>query len=229
MCHNEREGEVYAARNLCGATGVWRRGRFCCCDLGDQIRAKLAPPKLHVEPPDPKGLRITQFIRPEESDERTLQQVQKTIQSRWYFLRVTNEKRFPPAHEVQVVIASLEGEGPDRYPQEIFKIPLPLTWRNQRDLDPRPWRTIGGRSLEADLLFVHEDGLLQFSPVVPLNNFPGTYTKPVVLWATLQALSLEGVSKPLRLKIAWDGKWEEGDTEMANHLRIVPDPTNAPL
>ncbi len=147
--------EIFAGLEALGTVAV-----FVVAIWGDQIRAKLAPPKLHVELSDPKGLRITQFIRPEESDEGTMQQAQKTIQSRYYHLRVINEKRFPVAHEVQVVIASLEGEGPDRYPQVIFRIPLPLTWRNQRDFDPRPRRTVGGRSLEVDLLFVREDGLL---------------------------------------------------------------------
>jgi len=39
-------------------------------------------------------------------------------------------------------------------------------------------------------------------------------------WITAVARGLNAQSRPLRLKIDWDGKWETGDAEMAQHLTI---------
>jgi hypothetical protein len=73
-------------------------------------------------------------------------------------------------------------------------------------------------------LFVREDGLLAFTPIVTPNHFPPPQNGRVDFWVTLQARSLEADSDPIRLKIAWDGKWDPGEKEMATHLVVSSDP-----
>jgi hypothetical protein len=194
---------------------------------GDWIRAKLLPPRLRLELSDPEGQRIPQVIEyVAPPGFQIINPPQESHVARYYHLIVSNDKPFAVAHEVQIVMTRLEGVGPGGQPQEIYRVPLPLSWRNQRELDPRPWRTLGGRSHEADLLFVREDGLLQFTPMAFPRDFPGLYKESVVLWVTLEAWSIEGASRPLRLKVAWDGKWERGDAEMKRHLQIIPESFN---
>jgi hypothetical protein len=61
---------------------------------------------------------------------------------------------------------------------------------------------------------------LELAPMIVPNNFPNRYTNHAHFWVTLQARSLEADSAPLRLYVAWDGVWEAGETEMAQHLHI---------
>jgi hypothetical protein len=140
------------------------------------------------------------------------------IQARYYHVRVGNSRRFSPAHEVRVVMTLVESPGPDQLPQAVYSATLPLKWRNQ-EADPRPSRTIGTDDF-ADLLYVNEEGALYLTPMITPNNFPLRHTVATMLWVTVQALSIEADSEPLRLQIAWDGQWDLGEAEMTKHLKI---------
>jgi hypothetical protein len=71
----------------------------------------------------------------------------------------------------------------------------------------------------ANLFYVIENKPLEFvAPVVPYN-FAHKYP-PCKLWATVQARGVEGDSNRLRIEIAWNGKWDPGETEMANNLQV---------
>jgi hypothetical protein len=186
---------------------------------GDWFRWKLLSPRLRIELADPRGELIEQ-VRPilEAGEWR-----QETTEARYYHLRVSNDKRFAVAHEAQAVMASIEREGPNAQPQTVYTVALPLTWRNQRELDPRPTRNVGGIPHESALFFVRQDGLFLTPMVVP-NNLPSRYPSGsrVVLWVTVQARSLEADSEASRFQIAWDGIWERGEAEMSRHLVVTP-------
>jgi hypothetical protein len=177
---------------------------------GDWIRAKLFRPDLFVELLDPEGELITQV---------PVQRPGPSVQARYYHLRLSNRK-FARASEAQVSIVRIEQEGPNRQPQTVYTVVLPLEWQN-RALDPRPWRTVGSRPHAADLLCARPDGIY-LTPMITPNNFPGFYPSGnhVLFWVTVQALAIEAASRPLRLEIAWDGVWELGTAEMARHLII---------
>src|SRR5262249_18997560 len=116
-------------------------------------------------------------------------------------------------------LTSIEIVGPDGRPQLAAVGPLPLGWKFPM-LHPLN-RTVGDDAI-ADLFFVLEGKPLEFVlPVVP-NNFPHLHEPPVKLWATVQARSIEGSSNPLRLEIAWNGRWELGEAEMAKNLQVSP-------
>jgi hypothetical protein len=141
-----------------------------------------------------------------------------TIEGRYFHLRVTNGSRFPVAREVQVLITALDIRGPDSEPQRIYTGALPLVWRHQQLHGLS--RSIGSRTeADADLLFVR-NGVLQLTPMLVSNNFAATMLGESHFWITAVARGLDGESKPLRLKIDWDGQWERGDAEMGRHLRI---------
>jgi hypothetical protein len=63
---------------------------------------------------------------------------------------------------------------------------------------------------------------LSLSPIVLPFNLPnqGRYTVATRLWVTVQAQSTEATSEALRLEIAWDGQWDRGEAEMAQHLKL---------
>jgi len=57
--------------------------------------------------------------------------------------------------------------------------------------------------------------------VTPLS-FPGSMQGETHVWVTVVARGPSGESEPVRLRIDWNGKWERGDAEMAQHLQIAP-------
>jgi hypothetical protein len=112
---------------------------------------------------------------------------------------------------------SLEITGPNQRPQIAGVGPLPLAWKFAQ-LHPLA-RTVGDDAI-ADLFFVLEGKPLEFIlPLVP-NNFPYKQDPPFKLWVTVQARAIEGNSKPLRLEIAWNGRWDLGEVEMRQNLQI---------
>jgi hypothetical protein len=180
---------------------------------GERIRSWLFRPALEVTLRNPRGELVPQI--------RWLEALQgrgRQIQARYYHVRVSNRRRFSPAHEVRVVMTLVESPGPDQLPQAVYSATLPLKWRNQ-EADPRPSRTIGADDF-ADLLYVNEEGALYLTPMITPNKFPLHHTGATMLWVTVQALSIEADSQPLRLQIAWDGQWDLGEAEMTNHLKI---------
>ena len=144
--------------------------------------------------------------------------------ARYFHLRVRNTRpgRLPPAHEARVLITRVEKEDAAGQPTIVFGETVPVTWV-RGEIYPL-LRTIGPDA-EANLLWVREDGWFQFEPIVWPNHFP----KPVQqgtakFWVTVQVQSIEAHSKPLRLKVAWDGRWHEGASEIKKHLVVTADP-----
>ena len=149
-------------------------------------------------------------------------QTQQTFSpARYYRVRVTNRAAFPPAEEVEVLLTQFERRGPNGQPQRLFTGALPLQWVHQ-SLYART-RTIGRATVaEADLLVARQQSIALTPMVTPLS-FPGSMQGETHVWVTVVARGPKGESRPLRLKIDWNGKWDRGDIEMAQHLQIAPD------
>jgi hypothetical protein len=188
---------------IAGAVGTWVIA--IAAIWGEKIRSMLFKPDLRLDLKSPAG----QFCTLNDGTE-----------ARYYHLRATSSKAYPVPRDVWVVITAIDRVGPDGHPQRVFSDEVPLGWCN-RELHPIR-RTIGPKTqADVDLLFVRE-GVMKFMPLFPTTNFPATHSGETHLWVTAVAQGLDGESKPLHLKIDWDGKWERGDTEMARHLRVVP-------
>jgi hypothetical protein len=187
------------------AVGTWLVAMLAIC--GEWIRSRLFRPKLLVEQAG-----LDEIVRQNDMD------------ARYYVLRVRNAKRFPPAHEVQISITLVEQPNPQGQPYEVFKYGVPLGWVRQEVL---PLRLTIGADAYAALFFVQQDGSFHFTPIVQLVQFPPLRQGSVDYWVTLQAKSVETDSKPLRLRIIWDGHWEPGQTEIERHITVSPDPLRA--
>jgi hypothetical protein len=74
---------------------------------------------------------------------------------------------------------------------------------------------------EADLITAFEDRLQLMLLMQAPFNFPAMMKGEQHFWVTVIARGLNDESRPLRLKIDWDGQWERGDAEMAQHLTIA--------
>ena len=138
--------------------------------------------------------------------------------ARYYHLAVTNYTSYPEARDVEVLLTQVSIRGPDGKPQTIFEGVLPLMWQHEPHYPS--FRTIGRTTVAiADLLLVRPDQLRILVKVQPLN-FAETMRGEQHLWLKLVARGVNGESRPLRLKIDWDGQWERSDSEMQKHLIV---------
>jgi hypothetical protein len=62
--------------------------------------------------------------------------------------------------------------------------------------------------------------LLKLTTLAELVHFPKAKKGPQTYWVTLRATSIEDDRPPSTYKIVWDGKWEDGDSEMRNHVSV---------
>lgn len=197
------------------AAGTWAAVMVAL--FGDWLRAKLFPLHLDLELVDSSG-DLTIQDRNWIDDNKVPQH--RRAKARYYYVVVRNTGRVRIAHDVQIMLIDLAVEGPDGQPQVVGKGPLPLVWQHQQ-LYPL-LRTVGtaGDEAVADFFFVLEEKPLEFVLALVPNNFPNKIDAPLKVWVTLEARAIEGRSKPLRLQIAWNGKWHDGREEMAENLPV---------
>jgi hypothetical protein len=138
---------------------------------------------------------------------------------RFFHLQVWNERRrWSPAHNAQVFLTSIEEEGPDGRDQVVWVGNVPMRWRDQEVVPVT--QTIGAHK-DADLLMVGKQSLLlSLMPLIAPNNLPVNRQGACKFKAHFQVRSDEGDSEDFRVKVAWDGTWEDGDLEMRNHLIV---------
>jgi hypothetical protein len=183
--------------------------------FGQAFRGKFFPPKLSLRVLNQDGERTTVLLRWREGNEVK----ERSEDARYYHLRVMNSRRWSPAAHLQVVLLQVEEPGPNEKLQVTWSGAIPLGWRHQ-ELFP-PARTIGAPA-DVDLCSVVKDKWLQLHLLVRPFNLEVERRAATTLVLSLQAQANEGDSPVLRLKIAWNGKWDDGAQEMRRHLTIEP-------
>ena len=140
------------------------------------------------------------------------------VVSRYYHLRVWNERRAAPAHNVRVVIRGLYRASADgTMALTPLSGALQLTWQFQ-GWNPQ-FQTIGAEST-CDLGFLRRGEDFQLSTAFRQISFDPTVRPGNKVIVVLMALSDEGESIELRLEIAWDGVWSEDSEELARHMVV---------
>ena len=185
----------------------------------DWFQARVFPPKL-VLCQDPRGVRQ----RPEQSH-LIIDGKQHPTPSRWYHVKVKNERRLTPATDTQVVLQEIGI--PNAAGTYVWQSAgdIPLGVRHENLL--RPGRIVG-RPLEFDLCNVYQRSgaeaekppLFGLCVPVPVNDVPLQRTESFRMALSLLARSVEADSEPLKLEIVWNGQWSDETEQMANNLVI---------
>jgi hypothetical protein len=138
---------------------------------------------------------------------------------RFFHLQVWNERRkWSPAHNAQVFLISIEEVGPDDRYQVAWVGNVPMRWRDQEVVPVT--QTIGAQK-DADFFMVGKQSLvLSLMPLIAPNNLIVHRQGACKFIAHFQVRSNEADSEDFRVKVAWDGAWEDGDLEMHNHLHV---------
>jgi len=141
--------------------------------------------------------------------------------ARYYHVRLVNESKWSTATQAQVYLVRIETPGIDGSPIVRWSGDIPIKWR-WHEIHPLQ-RTIGPPA-DCDLCSVVRNTCLQLHPIVVPTALRSLVIQPVGksvdLTMVLQARAAEGESPMTPFRIRWDGKWEDGDTEMKNHLMV---------
>jgi hypothetical protein len=193
-----------------GVIGTWAVAIVAL--FGDRLRAMLFKPDLHLELKSEVGSWCPQSVGAPDGGARRFRD------AHYYHLRVTNRARYPSAKDVQGLLLGVERlEQEPQRPGELY-VPLSLGWAG--GVYPLA-REIGTKTdAIADLLFVHEDGSLEFVVVHAPFNFQSVYSGETHLRATAVAKGVDCESNILRLEIHWDGMWERDEEAMKKHFKI---------
>jgi hypothetical protein len=194
-----------------GVIGTWVVGFLAL--FGDRIRAWWFRPKLHLELKNDVGSWCPQKVgAPPDGGPSRFRD------AHYYHLRVTNRATYPAAKDVQGLLLGVErlDQEPPQ-PGELY-VPLSLGWAG----GVYPLMREIGRKTDAiaDLLFVHEEGELEFVVVHAPFNFQSVYSGETHLRVTAVARGSDCESNILRLEIDWDGVWERDEKAMKKHFTI---------
>lgn len=118
---------------------------------------------------------------------------------------------------MSVVLLQVEELGPDGDFQIRWTGDVPFGWRHQQ-LFPIS-RTIGAQA-DIDLCSVTQSGRLQLHLLLTPFNLETVRSQATTMVLSVQARGDQTDSTVFRVKIAWNGKWEQGTAEMRNHLVV---------
>jgi hypothetical protein len=181
--------------------------------FGDVFRKKIFPPLLSLKILHPEGEKtpIRLITTTEEGTK------EREEDARFYPIQVSNQRRWSPANQTQVSLVRLEEPGPGGEWQVTWSGDIPMRWRHQ-EIHPTS-RTIGPTA-DCDLCSVIKGKWLELLPLLSPLNLKLKWREGTTIIVSLQAKSNEGDSPIVRIKIAWDGEWEDGDQEMKHHLVV---------
>ena len=191
-------------------TAVGTVGAVVVALFGDWIRSCFFPPSLEIILLDPQGEGPVPFQDPNG-----------TVSSkvRWYHLQVRNPRRWLRLTEIDVRILRLEEWGADGGIGWVtkWKGEAPIRCRNQ---DHFPTRHTVGSPVDFDICRIHDNGNLFLRPIIQSAGLQIKWHGSFSLKLTFQAKSAEVDSRPIALKIQWNGQWHEGVTEMQDYFKI---------
>lgn len=213
LCCETSWTDVLTAVGTVGAVIVALFGNFL---------PKLFPPRLQIEIADAHGSRQRVQLL---NTAGAIPVPTRDAWARYYHIKTSNTRRWTKARNVRVMLLRLEQHTAAGWVEQWAGGGIPLRWQHNEQLGNV--RNIGPAAL-ADLVHVVQDvdpaqtKWLELTPVFAPYGITMRHRTPVALRVTLQAQSEEADSVPLTITIRWNGQWEDGATEMAQHVRVIP-------
>ncbi len=139
------------------------------------------------------------------------------IEETWYYhLEVSNLKK-ANANNAVVMLTRIE-ESWQGGVRPIWNGEIPLSWMYGREFGII-FQTIGPKRY-CDIIAVGEKTGAHLESLIRPYNMPGPWNSAINIIVTVQVKSDQYTSAEKKLSIIWDGKWEYGEKEMAQHLSI---------
>jgi hypothetical protein len=171
--------------------------------LGEKIRQWLSKPKITLALREP-NLTITN----------------NQLKGWYYLLKVENSRRTCPAENVRVWMTKIYKKGPDdSWLEQRFSGPTQVKWQ-WPDTMPQ-FLTVGPEVNATFAAVLQGTGAIKLCMYWYPNNLAPTIKPNDPTRLLFKAVSDMHESNEITIEIAWDGKWVEGRTEMAEHLIIT--------
>jgi hypothetical protein len=185
-----------------------------CGGLGGAVFTWLTNRRFRLPP----VLRLELF-REEGEKEKNLQPDNALEDVRYYHVRVSNERRWSPATDVQVFLTRIEEPGPGGLFQVKWVGNIPMRWRNQQAAQLTC--TIG-HDTDCDLCCVGKSGWLSLMPLFTPFSLEALArrTTPCHLLVFLEARSTQTDASAFIIQIEWDGHWADDDAGIKEHLKF---------
>jgi len=182
--------------------------------FGNWFQAKIWPSALSLSLKDSTAVSVPTILELGGGTTHTY--------SRWYHICVENKRRWIPEKDVRVFLESVEEPNSSGAFQAVWLGDVPLRWAHQTF---KPFAlTIGAPDI-ANLCSVtknqaNADGphWLELHPLFAPFALKVRWEGACKLALTLQARSLAGDSRRLRVEICWDGEWADDAAQMKRHL-----------
>jgi hypothetical protein len=201
-----------------GLVAVGTLGSVLVALFGSVLREKWWPPVFQVDLLTASGDKTTL------TNTKTGTHVDDV---RYYHLHVRNNRRWSRATNAGVHVVRIEEPGPDGQLQVKWAGDVPIRCRHQEFY---PLKQEIGSPLDYDLCCVTKSHpVLSLLPIIPANNLPFSRAEASEFVASFQVKSTQCDSDIVRIRFSWDGRWEDGETEMQTHLKvkILPKPAGS--
>jgi len=172
---------------------------------GEFFRSRWTGPRLRVSLLNPIG-------------ELTMVKSKQTRkQARYYHLKVSNDREWPAAENVRVVVTKIFALADGHWVDRSFSGPLQLRWQFAKS---HPRFAYVGPDVICDLGRVVQGGRFELRPYDCPGNFTGYLSEGGQMLVELVAVADSGKSEATRIEITWDGQWSDKDAEMSRHLVV---------
>jgi hypothetical protein len=189
----------------------------------DKLRAWASPPHLELRIRQARGNPGLQreVIEAFATDGRIVLSApfnQPGNPSRWYHLRVWNRNRgVTTVHGVSVLLTEIWEERNGK-PDKIWEEEVAMVWRHH----PEAERTIGAPA-DADLCWTQRgQKFVRIETRSTPNSMPRDLLPNKTYIAVFRARGYEADSERFCVEIWWDGKFDEDEVRMAEHLKVRP-------
>lgn len=150
------------------------------------------------------------------SQEGELNCMTNGVAARYYHLLIKNSSQ-EIATNTTVMLTKLQEKWGGGI-REIWNGRVPMTWRNGM-MFPSMYKSVGPEE-HCDLIAVTENGKAFFELYYFPNNLKHEWNSAFDIVVSFQIESMQCTSEEYNLEIVWDGKWENGNAEMAKHISI---------
>jgi hypothetical protein len=189
--------------------------------FGGWIRHKLTPPKLRISLLSTEGKETDALmLNPNEPSGPPV-----PTPSRWYHVRVTNDRKWAEATEVQVWLVRIEELDAAGQFRATWAEEVPLKWRYMTVVNPAATRVVG-HDQHADLIAFYKRGVTTLHPFLQLQALliPSRLnihrTGDCRLRLVLAARGREAVSNELTVDVGWNGRWPESAEDAVRGIVI---------
>ena len=199
------------------ATWIGAIATFLAVLVALRLHTRILPPALRLSLVAPEGEATTVVIT--TIDQNGVVTKERPEKCRYYHVRLSNSRPWSGATDAAAQVVKVESPDASGEFMPIWTGILPV---NAAHYGVHPSHTLGAAPRDFDLCSVVRGKWVELNPRIVPYNFPHRHRgeKPLRLRVTLEAHSLEVVSRIFQFEISWNGQWDDDTVKMRQHMVV---------